>query len=326
MKKNGLRILSLLIVFAGLCILPASAAAQAADTAPKIAVVVSLQQATLRISDQAMGVLEVSNQSDVPADDARLAAGLPDFLVLHDDSCTAQPVVGAIDLGLLPAHSVKSQAFCITLNPVTAQAGSFNVLFTITYTWGPKTDLTTAEKSLSVDLIGSQTILGLPLAFAGFILPGLMCLLVLRWFKAPWAVGLSGEDKLVFAVLLSIVMLVLLDLLGSLAGFLGWVQFLNFSQEVTIGRLIAYVVIGTIFGLVIGRSYRRSRMTGNGRWLRFSSASTTTTRPSSGSRCCSTRNTKAGRSLSATSKRAAITRAHTTSNPTASFTLSVISG
>ena len=259
MKKNWLRIVGLLIVTFGLCSAPAVAAAQSADAAPKIAMVISLQQDTLRIDDQAQGVLEIANQSDVAADDARFEAALPDFLVLHAGTCAGQPLAAALDLGPLPAHAVKTQPFCINLNPNTARAGSFNLLFKITYTWNQKTDLTAVEKTVQVDLIGNQTILGLPLAFAGFILPGLMFLIAVRWFKVPWAVGLSGEDKLVYSVLLSLLLVGPFAWLGSRPGAPALVQLLSFSQQVTIERLAAYLVIGFVFGLITGWAFEKYR-------------------------------------------------------------------
>ncbi len=263
MKKNWLCLLCLVLVTMGLCLTQVAAAAQnstpAAPADPKIVIVISLQQSTLRITEQVHGVLEISNQADTAADDSSFRAILPDFLVMHVGSCNspAQDIVGALILGNLPAHSVKTQPFCITLDNSKARSGSFNVLFEVTYSWGTKTDMVTAEKALGVDLIGSQTILGLPLAFAGFILPGLMLLIALRWFKAPWAVGLSGEDRLIYSVLLSLLLLGPFAWLGSQAGAPGWAQFLNFSQEVTIERLGAYVLIGLVFGAVIGAVYQR---------------------------------------------------------------------
>ena len=218
---------------------------------------ISLQQDSLRIGDQVAGVLEISNQSDVGADAARFMPALPASLALHCRFVRPLLRLGALDLGPLPPHSVKSQPFCLTLDFNTAHAGSFNLLFEVTYTWAQKTDLVTAEKTIQVDLIGNQTILGLPLAFAGFILPGLMFLITLRWFKAPWAVGLSGEDKLIYGVLLSLVLLGPFALLGSLPDAPGWVQFLNFSQDVTIPRLAVYVLIGLAFGGIAGVIYQK---------------------------------------------------------------------
>jgi hypothetical protein len=259
MKKPSLLILTLSLLTLGFFLTPVSSAAQTPDTAPKIVMVVSLQQDSLLLGDQAAGVVEISNQSDVGADNALFDAALPDFLVLHAGSCDSAAQTSAIDLGSLPAHSVKTQAFCLNLNPSLARAGSFNLLFKITYTWGQKTDLATAEKTVTVDLIGSQTILGLPLAFAGFILPGLMFLLALRWFKWAWVLSLSGEDKLVYSVLLSLLLLGPFSWLGNLISLPGLAQLLNFSQQVTIERLVAYLVIGYGFGLLVGWGNLRLR-------------------------------------------------------------------
>lgn len=259
MKIRWFGWLALALAFALLVFPSTLVSAQEGEKRPKITLQVFLQQASLRVNDQAQVTVHLSNPTAYAVDSARLEIFAPAFVRLHRGDCSAPLQTGPLDLGTVPANSVKTEVFCLDLDTRSARSGSFNLLFSLVYSWGEKTDLAAVEKEVAVDLIGSETILGIPLAFAGFILPGLMLLIVLRWFKLPWAAGLSSEDRLIYSVLISVIPLGMVSWLSGRVRLPGLVQFFNFGQQVTIAHLVGYVLLGAAVGLLIGLVYRLSR-------------------------------------------------------------------
>jgi hypothetical protein len=163
-----------------------------------------------------------------------------------------------MDLGALPAHSVLAtpKTLCLQVEPASAISGSYNLLFSVTYGQEERTGVVTAEKALQVDLIGSEVILGVPLAFAGFVLPGLMILIALRWFEVPFAKDLGTEDRIIYGVILSLLLLGPFTLLARQAAPVPWIQWLDIQQEISIERLGVYIGMGLALGLALGAGYR----------------------------------------------------------------------
>jgi hypothetical protein len=163
-----------------------------------------------------------------------------------------------IDLGTLPPHSAVTQpiSLCITLDPKTAVAGIYNLLISVVYQWDQGSDLVTAEKNLQVDLIGTETIVGIPIGFAGFVLPGLMLLVALKWFGVPWATSLQTEDRIIYGVILSLVLLGPFSWMAGQPGIPQWVTWLDFQKQVSIERLGIYILVGVLIGTLIGLFYK----------------------------------------------------------------------
>lgn len=232
--------------------------AQTSRIQPDLNVVVAFQKDSIRLNEPLMGSIWVSNQSDVPVEKATLFFEKPEFILLHIDSCENPVQAGPVDLGALPPRSVTSQPvnFCLTLDRQSALSGKFNILVGVLYSWEQGADLLNVEKTLSVDLIGTDTILGIPLGFAGFVLPGLMLLVALRWFGVPVTRNLEPIDRLIYGILLSLILLGPFSWLATQPGMPTWLTWLDFQQQVSIERLAIFILVGLTIGLMIGSVYK----------------------------------------------------------------------
>lgn len=224
---------------------------------PHLEITISFEQDNIRLNAPVMVTLWVSNQSDVAVTSASLVIEKPDFIVFHRDSCSSPAQTSPINLGALPPHTIIPApiSFCLTLERQTALAGDYNILTGVLYSWEQGADIVSVEKPLRVDLIGTDTILGIPLGFAGFVLPGLMLLVALRWFKVPIANDVQSTDRLIYGVLLSLILLGPFSWLATQPGAPAWMSWLDFQQQVSIERLIIFVLVGLLIGVVIGLVY-----------------------------------------------------------------------
>jgi hypothetical protein len=68
--------------------------------------------------------------------------------------------------------------------------GDFNFLFTFEYEWPQQNSLqqsfVVVEKTLKVSLLGSDSVAGIPVGLAGFIVPGLIFWWIVARFNVPW--------------------------------------------------------------------------------------------------------------------------------------------
>lgn len=226
--------------------------------APKLALTVSIQNSELRFNHPVIVNILVANESGVPVSEAELFISTPGFVTVHPGRCDSEAAKSAIDLGSLPAYSTIAQPMAICLKLVTdsGDSGAFNLLIGVHYRWEGGEGVVSTEKPVEVDLIGTNAILGVPIAFAGFVLPGLMFLITLRWFGLPWAKNLGAEDKLIYSVFISLLVLGPITLAAERIQIPSWLQLLNLQQAVSIERLVLYVGIGLAFGLLFGAVYR----------------------------------------------------------------------
>ncbi|KAF0111113.1 MAG: hypothetical protein FD147_1214 [Chloroflexi bacterium] len=224
---------------------------------PTVVLNISLQQGKIRINEPIPAIISVVNQSDVNIDAANLSIFVPESLVLYDQTCNTLLQPADYGFGEIKANSVKTQNVCFKLNLDKAYAGTYNLFFTLIYTWGEKTNLVTVEKPVEIDLIGGETILGIPLAFAGFVLPGLMLLMTLKWFKVPWAVNLATEDRIIYGVFISLLLLGPFSYFANRPDAGAWLQPFNLNEQVNFQRLAIFIAIGLVLGVAIGSNHAR---------------------------------------------------------------------
>jgi len=268
MRKSAWLGIPLLLL--ALSLLPASARAQSDQAAPKVALVVSFQQTNIRINDRVNATIFLANESDTAITNVSLSLSKPDFLIAHSLTCDGPILDGSLDLGVLSPHTTLSApvSLCFNLDRNRAVTGSYNILFTALYRWGDHSDLVTSETSLSVDLIGMETILGIPVGLAGFVLPGFMLLVALGWFKVPWVENLNQDTtkRIVYSVILSLILMGPFSWLAGRPGTPEWLAWLDFQQQISIVRLGIYTVVGSLIGGAIGAVYRLNEKRKADRW------------------------------------------------------------
>jgi hypothetical protein len=118
------------------------------------------------------------------------------------------------------------------------------MLFTVEFKSDGKGGFISAEKSLQASLFGSDTIAGVPLALAGFIVPGLFFWVITSLFRIPWSVGIALGDKMIYSVLVSIGFV----LIGT------WIESIDIDVRKGIGviKLLYLAGGGAALGILVG--------------------------------------------------------------------------
>jgi hypothetical protein len=237
----------LLAVCASLCV-SARIQGQLAENSskdPKPDLLVSLSQSSIRENDEVSAVIWISNGSDVPLTSLRLQIISPAKMEWSEDSCNVPPASGEIALGSLAAHSAISKKLCLK-STSTVLPGNVNLLFTVVFAWKGKDNsgesFVSSEKSLTVTLLGTDTLGGVPLGIAGLVAPGLLFWLIVNALGASWGPGIALGDKMIYSVLTSAVIMLLLSPLRSF----------DMRTGLSISKLAYLAIIGAVLGFLAG--------------------------------------------------------------------------
>jgi hypothetical protein len=197
---------------------PAAVKPPVAEIAPPT-ILVSFGRQSLRESDREQVELWLSNNSDEPLHNVAIEIAAPDFLHWHLNSCAAADFGKTLLVGQLPARSTAPRKLCVSTDS-QINVGDFNVLFTLKYEWNagasatetatePTAATTTTrqafvsvEKTLKVNLLGSESVAGVPLALAGLIVPGLFFWIFLLIWQTP--VEKDFGKEIIYSVLISV--------------------------------------------------------------------------------------------------------------------------
>jgi hypothetical protein len=220
-------------------------------TPPKPAVQVSFERQNIRENDLVNFELLVSNDSDSALTNTSLEVAAPSFFEWYATVCDDKKFDPPLAFGATPlplgAINARSLARChlqVKTKP-TIEVGEFDSLFIVLYQWktdkNTGTSFVTTEKALKVNLLGSESVAGIPLALAGFIVPGLIFWLVVKLFNVPW--GMEGlGDRMIYSVLVSVALVV--------AGT--WLKYIDVSMGVSIQKLLRLALAGLVAGVFVG--------------------------------------------------------------------------
>lgn len=231
---------------------------QLEETVPKPAVFINFGDGTIRENETVQATVWLSNDSETDLVDLKLHIDAPDYVNWYETSCEGEKLSLPLPLGDLAAHTTLNKSICLQLGP-GFDVGTLNLLFIIDYGWMQESSLqksiVTVEKTMKIDVFGADSLLGIPLAFASFLIPGLFFLLTLQiLFKVPFSLNLKADERLIFSVLLSIlIMAVSLWIKNSFRW--SWIQILDVSQQISINKLMALATAGVFFGTLVGLIY-----------------------------------------------------------------------
>lgn len=271
-RISSLALCALVFFFGGAALLKGQQTKQAAtkqQTAPtttekveppKTTLSISLERATIREGEPLPVVVSFSNDSALPLTDVKLSINAPAFVELRVDNCKGTELKEPLLLGSVPASStIKPRQLCLSLKPDLSTVGAYNLLFTAEYAWkaadGNHQSAVTSEKAITVDLIGTDKIVGVPLAFAGFIVPGLFFWVFLRMMKVPLALNLEADEKLILSIIVSVFCIGVAFLLSRLLGW-WWLKYFDISNNISLTKLLFLALSGTLLGLGWGGYYQ----------------------------------------------------------------------
>ncbi len=218
---------------------------------PQPALTISLESSSVEIGDSLQVTVEITNNTTYPLSGLRLEMEAPEFIQL------SQPGIAAVDsIGLdsLLAWSAAHRAHLLLKVLQRGQVGTFNLLFALRFQWRTADGvshqgLVALEKPLVIGLFGTDKVVGVPLAFAQFVVPGLFFLFLLRVLGASGSKELGADDKIIVSVIISVLCLFLVDRLGRNTGW-AWTRQLDLYGMVSIKKLFLLALSGAGLGLV----------------------------------------------------------------------------
>jgi hypothetical protein len=218
---------------------------------PKPGLAVVLQRQAIRENDELEAQVWVSNEWDKPISDVTLRVNTPSFLSWAPSTCadwkqkSYQPDgQNRASVGTIGPSDFHVTTICLK-SAADIMVGDFNVSFTCEYAWpmgaAKGRSFVTTEKALKSNLLGSDSVAGVPIALAAFIVPGLFFWLVIDWMKVPWNVGPGLGDKVVYSVIVSV----------GLLWLISWWR-TESSGAIGLSKLFWFAAAGGVAGVVAG--------------------------------------------------------------------------
>ncbi len=226
-----------------LCLLSPRAIA-ASDDKPSLTVF--LEKSDIRENDSVRVHFQVTNGGAAPIATSSITIISPgNFMEWHCGGCAAgNDVISKVDTGRVePNQSVDREAWFHTKPDVPF--GQFNLLFRLEMMSDakpPQRSVSLVEKAVSVKLLGTDTLAGIPLALSGLVVPGLCFWLIVSWFGVSWGVGLALGDKIIYSVLVSFALLMLDS---------RWVS-ADISSGLSVVKLVIWASSGVVLGALVG--------------------------------------------------------------------------
>lgn len=219
---------------------------------PKPLLLVSFERQTIKENDAIEVRVWLTNEWNRGLTAVRLHIDAPATLKWNEATCANRQHdwdsvtnVNQFDFGAIGPNTVSRKVLCVQSGS-SVDVGDFNILFTADYSWSnngaERHSIVTSEKQLKASLFGSDTVAGVPITLAAFIVPGLFCWLVLGWLRFPWTIGGLGlGDKLIYSVIISLPLLWIVNWLTA-----------DQSVGISLGKLGVYAVTGVAAGFVVG--------------------------------------------------------------------------
>ncbi len=252
--KKKLRFLCLATIIICLALSTRPVTAEDAKV-PTLTLDVYLSQSNIRLNELVTGSITLQNPTPLAIDNVDLEISLPEAVMLKQEDCQTDFDVSQLNGFAMAGYTTRTWNVCYKLDPRNASSGTFNISYLATYTWGVNSAAVVKELPITVDLIGVTSVMGIPLAFAGFVLPGLMFLVVLKVFKMPWAVNMSIEEKIIYGIFISLLFLWPTTALAQKYSTAAFLQNFNLNEQVSLQRLGCFVLLGLIIGLIGGLLY-----------------------------------------------------------------------
>jgi hypothetical protein len=233
-------------------------AAATPSVIPAATISIYFGRQSLRENDWVPVEVWISNNSDVPLQNISLEISAPPFMHWYDqNSCgPAELPKNTLTDAQIPAHKTVPHKLCLhTDNEI--EVGDFNIPFSMTYEWNDNSQVkqafVTTEKTIKVNLFGSESVAGVPLALAGFLVPGLFFWIFLRIWKVPW--NQEATKELIYSVLISVVVIGLGYSLQQLLPQWRWLKYLDIRNGISGTKLFALASAGIVLGNIVGASY-----------------------------------------------------------------------
>lgn len=225
--------------------------------APAPTISVSFGRQSLREGDSVPVDVWISNTSDQPLRNVHLQISAPKFTHWHEKACD-QPVSkdNSFTETEISPHTTLPHPLCVSTD-TEIEVGDFNIVFSLKYDWIDngitRQSIVTNEKTIKANLFGSESVAGVPLALAGFIVPGLFFWIFVRLWRVPW--NQEASKELIYSVLISVVVIGLGYYLQSKFPETRWLRYLDIRSGISGKKLFALAGAGIVLGNIVGLIY-----------------------------------------------------------------------
>jgi hypothetical protein len=240
------------------CVLSGGASA---DAPGKPALTVILERNEILAGQTMSFSVWIENATEAKMINAGLSLFGPDFLKIgtldQSGKCAAN---NTIDLGNIdPGSTLVRNKLCLQADS-SIQERDENLGFSVSYLLqNVKDNKSTAgalvsEKKLSIGLFGTETVGGVSLRLASYIIPGTFFLMILRLFAPNWKIELGATESVTLSIFISILLFILTALeFPSLqlrfAGIGSTVSATAFLTLCTIAIVLAVILVAILQGI-----------------------------------------------------------------------------
>jgi hypothetical protein len=231
---------------------------EATPTPPEVPppfIIVSFGRLSLRESDREQVELWLANNSDQTLKRVSVEIAAPKFVHWHENSCDGREFGQSLNVGEIPPRSTLTRKLCLSTDS-EINVGDFNTLFIVRYEWDAngvtRQAFVSSEKTLKVNLLGSESVAGVPLALAGLIVPGMFFWIFLRLWGVPLDKDFGKE--LIYSVLVSLALIGLIYLLRLQFHWDGLKHF-DISGGIGLNKLLTLAATGFGMGNIGGAAY-----------------------------------------------------------------------
>jgi hypothetical protein len=246
----------LLLIFVCHGIVLAQETKSTAET-PKPSVSISFVRQALRENDSTRVEVWLNSDTQPKLTNVAVRISSPEFLEWYDASCQQKSDQSRIQLDSVESGAAFHKELCLK-SKADITAGEYNLLFTFNYEWSKENKIQTAfmsvEKPLKVNLLGSDSLAGIPLALAGLIVPGVCFLLVLRAAKLTTK---DGVDLMIHGVVVSLIFIAVAKVSQRFVAGSGGtrlaqkLQYLDASSNVSVDKLMWLAISGAAVGVLV---------------------------------------------------------------------------
>jgi hypothetical protein len=248
--------LLLLLGLLGLCGL---GTAGLADGSTKPAMTIIMERGELLENQTTSLTVWIENPTDARMTDIHFSYAGPKFLQIGTfapDNKTCAVVSKDIDFGAIEPGSALQppRRLCLQAgSPIDERDESlgFSVAYTLVKDGKATSGFVVAEKKLSVGLFGTESIGGVSLRLAAYVIPGLLFMMILRLGGFPWSEQLGGTEVATLSVLVSVFLFVV-------AGFIPHIPFAftGIGSSVSTDSFLTLCAMAVAVSLVMVLIYR----------------------------------------------------------------------
>ncbi len=232
----------------------------AVDPPPLVSVLLTLEKNEITAREPLKLELLIINNTDQTLDTITLniTASANLHWVPYDaatPSCAQEALESNHLIPSIGAQSSHAEKVCVKVGS-NAEDGVYSVLFKLTYRTTQDGKLVQKvvpiQQDITINLVQIDSLVGVPLSLASFVLPGMVCLILLNVFGVFKNLGLTleSDEKFVLGTIISVVILGVGSLLNQVIESLFHWDLFPINAPVTLEALFLLMLLGSVLAVI----------------------------------------------------------------------------